>query len=46
MVIAQGGQTLNPTDAKYLTLEVRSGSGAAVAANYAAAAVGTETQAP
>jgi amidase len=30
---AVGGQTLNPTDAKYL-LEASSGSGAAVAANY------------
>jgi hypothetical protein len=44
MVIAQGGQTLNPYGRKIFdTGGSSSGSGAAVAANYAAAAVGTET---
>jgi amidase len=42
MASAVGGQTLNPMDAKNLTPEVRAQE-AAMAANYAAAAVGTET---
>ena len=40
---ARGGNTINPYDLSYTTWGSSSGSGAAAAANFCAAAVGTET---